>query len=49
MSETHADVLQFNDIPLEGVLQSVLEIDEIRNLCVLLCSERADNEVRGLD
>lgn len=47
--ETHTNVFQFNDIPLEGVLQPVLEIDEIRNLSVLLCSERANNEVRGLD
>lgn len=46
--ETHADVFQFNDIPLEGVLQSVLEIDEIRDLSVLLRSERTDNKVRGL-
>lgn len=49
MRETHADMFQFNDVPLEGVLQSVLEIDEIRNLGVLLRSERTNNEVRGLD
>lgn len=43
--EPHADMFQLNDVPLEGVLQSVLEIDEIRNLCVLLRSERANNKV----
>lgn len=46
--EAHADMLQFNDVPLEGVLQSILEIDEIWNLGVLLRGERTNNEVRGL-
>lgn len=39
VSETHADMFQFDDIPLKGVLQSVLKIDEIRNLSILLRGE----------
>lgn len=42
-------MFQFNDVPLEGVLQPVLEIDEVRDLSVLLRGERTNNKVRGLD
>ena len=42
-------MFQFNNVSLKGVLQSVLEIDEIWNLSVFLRSERTNDEVRGLD